>query len=49
MLRSPRICLALGGLLMMGCNQPLPNREATEMQVPRILDLTYSFDDQTLY
>ena len=49
MLRSLRICLALEGLLMMGCNQPLPNREATEMQVPRILDLTYSFDDKTLY
>ena len=49
MLRSSRICLALAGLLLAGCRQAPPTMEATEMRVPRILDLTYAFDEHTLY
>src|SRR5688572_5592924 len=49
MLHSLRAGMILAGLVLGACRSAQPAREATAMQVPRIVDLTYAFDDKTLY
>jgi len=49
MLQVSRICLISCILLTAGCQQAGQPPEDTMPQVPRIVDLTYPFDEKTLY
>jgi kynurenine formamidase len=49
MVRFSIYILVAAGLLLNGCNQAPPSRDTEEIQVPRIVDLTYPFDENTPY
>ena len=49
MFRLLRTSLFLVGLITTACRSAQPPTEGTAMQVPRIVDLSYAFDDKTLY